>query len=133
MTFGLGGDKLVPEDYDGDGKTDVAVWRQSTGVWYIWKSSTSSLLAYQWGLSSDKLAPADYDGDGKADPTVWRMESQPKFYSLHSTTQSMSVTVFGISTDCPVPSAQIQCISDSSGSPPDPTCPCCQHDLSDYE
>ena len=33
--WGLDGDVPVPGDYDGDGVTDLAVWRPSTGMWFI--------------------------------------------------------------------------------------------------
>jgi len=39
MGAGSLGDTPVPGDYDGDGKTDIAVWRPDSGVWYIQKSS----------------------------------------------------------------------------------------------
>ena len=38
----------MPADYDGDGKADVAVFRPSTGMWYV-----RGLFNRSWGLSGD--------------------------------------------------------------------------------
>ena len=62
----------VPGDYDGDGKADIAVFRRSTGVWYIINSRTGTGSSYAWGGSGDMPVPADYDGDGKADVAIFR-------------------------------------------------------------
>ena len=34
--FGEPGDVVVPGDFDGDGATDVAVYRPSSGTWHVW-------------------------------------------------------------------------------------------------
>jgi hypothetical protein len=65
----LNGDVPMPADYDGDGRTDPAVFRPATGVWYMLRSS-SDYTTYsfdQWGLSGDVPKTGDFDGDGRAD------------------------------------------------------------------
>ena len=39
VQFGISSDLPTPADYDGDGKTDVAVFRPSENVWYQQKST----------------------------------------------------------------------------------------------
>ena len=59
--FGLTGtDVLVQNDYDGDGRTDPAVWRNTDGRFYILFSSNFSMGVYNWGLPND-IPVASYD------------------------------------------------------------------------
>ena len=50
---------------------DLAVWRPSTGTWYILQAN-GTYRAVQWGVRDDLLVPADYNGDGRTDLAVWR-------------------------------------------------------------
>lgn len=86
-------------DFDGDGKTDVSVFRPSEGNWYL-NRSTSGLAVVNWGLSSDIVAPGDFDGDGKADTAIFR-PSTGTWWILRSSGGFSSVP-FGSSGDIPV-------------------------------
>ncbi|MEZ5424895.1 MAG: VCBS repeat-containing protein [Pyrinomonadaceae bacterium] len=96
------GDVPAPGDFDGDGQTDYSVYRNSTGVWYIFKSSDSSWLTFQFGLTGDIAVPNDYDGGGKTDIAVFRPEDG-NWYVWFSETQQFQALHFGASGDKPVP------------------------------
>jgi hypothetical protein len=74
----------VPGDYDGDGKTDIAIYRVSDGKFYILPSGGGAPYSYLWGGNpTDIPVPGDYDGDGKTDIAIYRV-SNGTFYILPS-------------------------------------------------
>ncbi len=88
--------------FDGDGKSDISVYRPSSGIWYTLRSSDNSFTTQSWGISTDKVVTADYDGDSKTDLAVYR-PSTGAWYLLRSTNSTFISQSFGISTDTPVP------------------------------
>lgn len=89
----------APFDFDGDGRSDISVFRPSSGVWYLDRSG-SGFTAFQFGINGDKPVASDYDGDGKADAAVYRAGV---WYRLRSTTNTMDVVGFGLPADVPSP------------------------------
>lgn len=89
-------------DFDGDGITDISVFRPTTGTWYLLYSSNGSFHAIPFGAMGDVPVIGDYDGDGKSDVAVFR-PSNGIWYYLNSSDGSFHFQQFGANGDIPVP------------------------------
>ncbi len=88
-------------DFDGDGKTDLSVFRPTDGNWYL-NRSTSGFTALGWGTNGDKLTPGDFDGDGKTDVAIARSSGGAMtFYILNSSNSTTTAVNWGATGDIP--------------------------------
>ena len=87
-------------DFDGDGKSDVSIFRSNAAEWYWLNSSTGESSGLQFGIGSDRVVPADFDGDGKTDIAVFRGGD---WYRVNSADNSFVAVHFGQTGDKPVP------------------------------
>jgi subtilisin-like proprotein convertase family protein len=74
--WGIASDFFISEDFDGDDKDDIAVWRPgaaTVAAFYIFNSATSTVRVEAFGQTGDDPKVVDdYDGDNKADLAVYR-------------------------------------------------------------
>jgi hypothetical protein len=98
QAFGLASDTRTPADFDGDGKTDLAVWRN--GTFFVLESRSGILRGQPWGVAGDDpRIVADYDGDGRADFAVYRPGAQSFIYVLRSLDGGVMSIPFGTTND----------------------------------
>ena len=91
----------APFDYDGDGKTDLSIFRPASGQWWL-NRSLSGTVAFQFGTGTDKIIPADFTGDGKTDVAIFRASTN-EWFVLRSENQSFYSFPFGAAGDIPAP------------------------------
>jgi uncharacterized delta-60 repeat protein len=87
-------------DFDGDGFTDAAVFRPSTGNWFILQSSNGTVQIPQFGVNGDIPIDGDFDGDGRSDLAIYR-PGVGQWWLQRSSDNSVFATTFGIASDNP--------------------------------
>lgn len=115
--FGTSGDSpKVVGDYDGDGKSDLAVFRENgtaadpcgvgKSVWYYRPSGTpgADFTPVCWGQNGDVETGGDFDGDGKFDFMVRRnVGGNGVFYLRRSSDSGFEVIFWGKFDDTIIP------------------------------
>jgi len=84
--------RVASGDYSGDGFSDIAIFRESSGLWAV-----RAVTRVYFGASGDIPVSGDYDGDGTADISLFRGSSG--LWAI----RAISRSYFGGSADIPVP------------------------------
>jgi hypothetical protein len=96
----------APFDFDGDGKTDLSVFRPTNNSkepdFYVRNSSNNFVTGAAWGGAGDEPVNADYDGDGRTDYAVFR-PSTATWFVLRSCDNVIFPINFGLGSDELVP------------------------------
>ena len=109
--WGLATDFLVPEDFDGDDKDDIAIWRPgaaTVAAFYILNSATLTARVEPFGQNGDDPTIVDdYNGDNKADLAVYRAGAtsvaQSTWYYRTIANGPVTFVPWGLGSDFPAP------------------------------
>jgi uncharacterized delta-60 repeat protein len=99
--YNLSATPTQSSDFDGDAFTDSAVFRPSTGNWFILNSSTNTVTIDTFGANGDIPIDGDFDGDGRGDVSIFRPSDGTWFFK-RSSDGSISGATFGGTGDRPI-------------------------------
>jgi hypothetical protein len=87
-------------EFDGDGKTEISVFRPSTGVWYTMDSVSGGYHPFVWGQNGDVPLFNHWDDDGRQDYSVYR-PSTNVWHVLRSFDNTYGASFWGAINDVP--------------------------------
>lgn len=88
-------------DLDGDLKSDIAIYRPTTGVWWAINSSNGSYRVQQFGGAQDDIiTPEDFDGDNIVDVAFFR-PSNGTWNVFRSSDNTIATVYWGTLGDVP--------------------------------
>ncbi len=86
-----GNDRLVPLDYNGDGRDDIIAYRPGSKVFYLNRANSNGtftsvikshngIMGYDLASGYDKVISLDYNNDGKSDILTYRPGKKVVYY-----------------------------------------------------
>jgi len=83
---------LVPGDYDGDGRDEIAVYNQNDLTWYWRHAPDGPISSAKFGTPTGIPLPWDYNHDGRLDLAYWE-RSEGKIYVSFNRGRSVGLVV----------------------------------------
>ena len=102
LLFGLAGDQVGTSDMDGDGCSELVLFRGDY-TWFSRKLFNDFVSQAQWGSPGDiPLLPKDFNGDGAADYVVSRVTGTTQTALIRLSNGNFEAVPLGFSTSVPM-------------------------------
>jgi hypothetical protein len=94
-------DRPVTNDWDGNGRTDIGLFRAATGSGQFYQRRGTASIHTRWGRAGDVPVTGDFNGDGRTDVAT-RSLGTPRFLQRSANGAVRASTNYGVASDVPL-------------------------------